>query len=147
MTLSKYERKLLRRELGIEPLNTVVSGQRGPEYMMAFGCLKCKTSHKRKFDGDPCDYPATMMCPICKETSYNFGRKFKPPKKSNTLQWKKIEYLVSHGFYFQPVQKEVEKNIFYRVKYPETLNDAKDFVIEYKNQTLKINMEQNRFEL
>ncbi|TRY28770.1 hypothetical protein FM019_20480 [Aliiglaciecola sp. M165] len=102
---------------------------------MAFACLHCRTSNMRHFDLAPSEYPLSGECPVCKNKTFNLGRDFKPPKKSNEAQWKKIEFLIEHGFQFQKVRlvpTEMES-----VAYPKTLTEAKEFVVKYKKWAIK----------
>lgn len=71
-----------------------------------------------------------MSCPICKGGAFNFGRHFKPPKKSDNAQWKKIEYLVEHGFVLQTIYEQREDFGCYKVSYPKSLAEAKYFVVK-----------------
>jgi len=126
----KHRRMQLRKATGtriIEPSPAIV---RGAEYAMAFACLTCRTSNKRHFDVPPSDYPKTMECPICKSEAFNLGRHFKAPRKTNLAQWKKIEFLIEHGFFFQKIR--IDKNSYESVPYPRTLAEAKVFVKRYE---------------
>lgn len=98
-------------------------------YNMAFACLDCRKSFKRGFDLSDGN-PKVLTCPECGGNSYNFGRHFKAPKKSDLKQWKKIQYLFENGFRFQKIRKGPGHHDV--VPYPETLEEAKDFVIKYK---------------
>ena len=70
----------------------------------------------------------------CGGVTYNLGRHFKAPKKSDIAQWKKVAYLVHHGFYFQKIRPI--KNSYCNVSYPSTLAEAKVFVKKYKKHAL-----------
>ena len=107
----------------------------GPEYAMSYACLKCKTAHKRHVEGSPIDYPLTMECPICKEKMYRVGRHFKAPKKNDSAQWRKVEFLIEHGFLFQKIRPN--SGSYDSVPYPETLEQAKEFVVKYKEWAIK----------
>ena len=96
-------------------------------YNMAFACINCRKSFKREFNLSK-GIPNNLKCPECGGIAQNFGRHFKPPKKSNIKQWKKIAFLSEHGFHFQKIG----------APYPETLEEAKDFVIKYKKHAIKI---------
>ncbi len=61
--------------------------------------------------------------------------RFRPPKKSNDRQWAKVAFLVEHGFYFQKVYRK-EGPVWTRIRYPQTLEQARDFVLRYKDQAL-----------
>ena len=103
-------------------------------YNMAFACLECHKSFKREFvltDGVPME----LKCPDCGGPSYNFGRHFRAPKKSDIKQWQKIKFLFDHGFRFQRIRiGNWDKDT---VRYPDTLEQAKEFVAKYKKYSLK----------
>ncbi len=101
---------------------------------MAFACLDCRKSFKRKFkvsDG----YPRQMICPDCGGPAYNFGRHFKAPKKADIAQWKKVQFLFEHGFWFQRIYDKA--NGYQIVAYPKTLEEAREFVEEYEKYAIK----------
>lgn len=130
MNPDRDTKKALRWDSGLrssEPKTKVA----GPGYLMSYACLSCKTAHKRHVEGDPSDYPLKMECPICKGTTFNLGRHFKTPKKSDDTQWKKVALLVEHGFLFQKIRPD--RNSGESVTYPKTLEEAKEFVIKYKD--------------
>jgi hypothetical protein len=56
------------------------------------------------------------------------SRRFKPPAKSDLAGWRKVEYLVHHGFYFQS---------FGFARYPKTLAEAREFVKKYKQHAMR----------
>ncbi|MBU2870537.1 hypothetical protein [Colwellia sp. E2M01] len=128
--MDKQTRMELRRKAGYRDLPEPVVKVQGPEYSMSFACFNCKTSNMRHFNVPPCDYPKTMECPICKSTTVNLGRHFKPPKKSDVAQWKKVKFLAEHGFVFQKIR--TDSNSYDSVPYPDTLSEAKEFVVKYK---------------
>ena len=134
MELDRDTKKALRMSAGFKR-EPIPKAEHGPEYAMSFACFKCKTAHKRHFEAAPCDYPNSMECPICKELAINLGRHFKVPKKSDLAQWKKVKYLVDHGFVFQKIRPE--KNSYESVPYPKTLAEAKEFVVKYKKWAIK----------
>ena len=104
-------------------------------YNMSFACLECCKSFKREYRLLPREYPKELPCPECGGAAHNFGRHFKAPKKSDHKQWSKIRFLFEHGFRFQkirPVRNSVES-----VPYPDTLEEAKEFVAMYKDFAIK----------
>ncbi|MGO2010995.1 MAG: hypothetical protein ACTH7Q_02605 [Pseudoalteromonas sp.] len=107
-----------------------------PEYSMSFACCECRTSNKRQFKLAPCDYPKTIECPICNGVAINLGRHFKPPKKSDLVQWKKVKFLIEHGFVFQKIR--TDKNSVESIPYPDTLAQAKEFVIKYRQYSVEL---------
>ncbi len=103
-------------------------------YNMSFACLECCKSFKRQIDISN-DFPKTLPCPECGGESHNFGRHFKAPKKTDKKQWAKIKFLLEHGFKFQKIRVGSEHNE--TIPYPETLEEAKEFVVKYKKYAIK----------
>lgn len=52
-------------------------------------CIPCRFSAKQ-----------TSTCPYCHEAMTYMGKAFKPPRKSNDSQWRKVELLVAHDIRF-----------------------------------------------
>ncbi|QIZ84452.1 hypothetical protein HF888_09550 [Bermanella marisrubri] len=103
-------------------------------YNMAFACFDCCKSFKREFNlSEGC--PAELKCPNCGGIAHNFGRHFKAPKKTDKKQWQKIAFLFEHGFRFQKIR--IGNKHHDVVPYPKTLEEAKEFVIEYKQYAIK----------
>ena len=127
--MDKQSRMELRKKAGYRELPKPQVKYQGPEYSMSFACCECRTSNMRQFNLAPCDYPETIECPICNGVAVNLGRHFKPPKKSDLAQWKKVKFLIEHGFLFQKIR--TIKNSYESVPYPETLAQAKEFVVKY----------------
>lgn len=125
----------LRRKAGLRDLPKPQVKYQGPRYSMSFACCECRTSNMRQFDVAPYNYPKTIECPICKGVAVNLGRHFKPPKKSDLVQWKKIKLLIEHGFVFQKIR--TTKNSYESVPYPETLAQAAEFVIQYRQYAVQ----------
>lgn len=91
-------------------------------------CFTCRKSYKQ---------PAAQLgrkCPQCGGALTALSRKFSAPKTNDIEQWKKVEFLVMHGFLFQPVHELREDGYSYRANYPSTLAEARSFVITFKNQ-------------
>ncbi len=105
-------------------------------YRLAYACLTCRKSFKRGKPAAKEFFPDTMPCPNCGRLALNFGRHFKAPKKNDDAQWKKVRYLAEHGFWFQRIHiGEKAENV---VPYPDTLEQARDFVEKYKEHALTI---------
>ena len=79
--------------------------------------------------------PLELKCPECGGTSYNFGRHFKAPKKTDKKQWRKIQFLFEHGFRFQKIR--IGAGDIDSIPYPENLEQAKEFVVKYKEYAIK----------
>jgi hypothetical protein len=45
-----------------------------------------------------------------------------------------VRFLVEHGFLFQPVYELHEDGGKYKVSYPQTVEEAKEFVCKYQEQ-------------
>jgi len=103
-------------------------------YAMSYVCLDCCKSFMRDLP-KPIRDPETMICPECGNKSYNFGRHFKPPKKSDKKQWQKIRFLFEHGFRFQKIRNNPD-NYYDTVPYPENMEQAKEFVVKYKEYSV-----------
>jgi len=141
MSSDRDVKKALRWDAGLRSSEPKIRAH-GPEYSMSYACLSCKTAHKRHVDGSPLDYPRKMECPICKSETFNLGRHFKAPKKSDKAQWIKVEFLIKHGFQFQKIR--LEKNGYESVPYPKTLDEAKEFVVKYKKWALRSALQQGQ---
>ena len=102
-------------------------------YAMSSVCLTCCKSFKRHLD-KPIGEPEIKVCPACGGNSFNFGRHFKAPKKTDKKQWDKIIFLFNHGFRFQKIRLGLGHHD--TVAYPETLEQAKVFVIKYKEHAI-----------
>lgn len=55
------------------------------------------------------------------------NRKFRPPRQADEQQWKNVWFLHEHGFHFQTVYDESGAS----VRYPESLEEAREFVRRY----------------
>ena len=104
-------------------------------YNLAFACLECCKSFKREYKLIQKGYPSELYCPNCGGIAYNLGRHFKAPKKTDNKQWDKIRFLVKNGFRFQKIR--IGTGHHDTVSYPETLEEAKEFVVKYKDYAIK----------
>jgi len=62
------------------------------------------------------------------------SRKFSAPKSADVAQWKKVQFLVKHGFRFYSVYRNVASGTKQSVRYPTTLEEAKGFVVAFRDQ-------------
>jgi len=99
-----------------------------------FVCFSCRKQFERNWDGKE-NY---KDCPECGGNSIRYDHKFKVPKRSDDAQWKKVEFLRDHGFYFQRVYHVLEKNVYQDAQYPKDLNEAKEFVIKHKQFAIEL---------
>lgn len=74
----------------------------------------------------------------------SLNRKFSAPKSNDLAQWKKVQFLVSNGFLFQSVYEVKTENGdyagHYKVSYPQTLEEAIEFVAKFKDQAGRTNI-------
>ncbi|GGA82318.1 hypothetical protein GCM10011369_25370 [Neiella marina] len=99
-------------------------------YLLPNVCFKCQKSFKKPSSED------ARVCPDCGGELIELSRKFSAPKSTDTAQWKKVKYLVDNGFYFQSVYELREDGGHYKVDYPATLSEAKEFVVRFKDQAI-----------
>lgn len=91
-------------------------------YRFPFVCFGCRKSFK---------YPARpeqRVCPQCRGPMERLSRKFSAPKSTDLVQWRKVQYLVEHGFRFHTAYVPVAPGVSQSVDYPRTLQEAKAFV-------------------
>ena len=98
-----------------------------------FVCIRCRTSFRRPFEG--VDY---RPCPSCGQDATRVDVRFRAPRKADDKQWKKVEFLLQHGFYFQKVYRRIATGAYLRVPYPRNLAEARRFVVEFKSQSTTI---------
>ncbi len=87
-------------------------GSAASAYLHPYACFACRKSFKRASRTAP-----VLPCPACGAPSIGLTRKFRPPKRSDVKQWRKVEALVRHGFLFWSLSEP----------YPETLQEVPAF--------------------
>ena len=65
------------------------------------------------------------------------SRNFSAPKIKDVEQWKKVEFLVGHGFYFQSIYDCQRRGVYTKARYPDTMQEARDFVVAYEDQAIE----------
>lgn len=73
-------------------------------------------------------------CQECGKAYILYPHRFRPPKQSDINAWKVVSFLYEHGFEYQHIRDKQDRS---DVKYPESLIDAREFVLEYKDQAIK----------
>ncbi|MNJ95028.1 hypothetical protein D3C87_127320 [compost metagenome] len=96
-------------------------------------CIGCRKSFSA---GNDLANFKKRKCPNCGIEMNFFDHKFRPPSMNDDKKWKLIEFLALHGFVFQKVYKNIGNGILLKVKYPLTMEEAKLFVKEFKDQGL-----------
>ena len=105
-------------------------------YTVSFACLNCRRAFKREVN--PAQSSLKLDCHNCSSSAYNLGRHFKAPKRTDLQQWKKIEFLLQHGFRFQKIRTSSHHHD--TVPYPQTLAQAREFVLKYKQYAVPTGM-------
>jgi hypothetical protein len=91
-------------------------------YRFPFVCFACRKSFKYPAQPEP------RVCPQCRRPMERLSRKFSAPKSTDLMQWRKVQYLVEHGFRFHTAYVPVAPGVSRSVDYPQTLQQAKAFV-------------------
>jgi len=100
-------------------------------YLLPHVCFECCKSFKKPLSEEK------RICPQCGNNLVALNRKFSAPKATDTAQWKKVQFLVANGFYFQSIYEQTENSARSKVSYPATLEEAKVFVTQYQTQAIK----------
>ncbi len=74
-----------------------------------------------------------LTCPECGKATTLLNHKFRPPKKDEVKKWKIAEYLKDNGFFFHHAYEQIEKGVYLQVPYPDTMEEAIEFVKKQKN--------------
>ncbi len=94
----KADRMALRRKLGLRrprpPLK--VTTQRWTRRLFAYACFKCRLSFKRR----PLAVGQIHACPTCGGETFEMGRYFRAPKRTDLKQWRKVQLLWTAGYRF-----------------------------------------------
>ena len=91
-------------------------------YRFPFVCFACRKSFKYPAQPEP------RVCPQCRRPMERLSRKFSAPRSTDLMQWRKVQYLVEHGFRFHTAYVPVAPGVSRSVDYPQTLQQAKAFV-------------------
>ncbi len=99
-------------------------------------CLKCYRVENLGLNLD------VEECPLCSNQMVFINHNFRPPKKTDKKKWELVKFLISEGFPFHHVYQEGKSEYSKNesdnyVNYPKTLQEAKEFVIKYKDQKIK----------
>ena len=76
-----------------------------------------------------------LTCPDCGGNGYLISHRFRPPAKDDLKKWQVVEILIKNGFPYDHVYEDVdERGHRNLVKYPETIQEAREFVVKYQRQ-------------
>ncbi|WP_269629817.1 hypothetical protein [Pelomonas sp. BJYL3] len=95
-------------------------------YRFPFVCFHCRKSFKLPVS------TGSRLCPQCRRPMEMLSRKFSAPRSADVAQWKKVQFLVEHGFRFYSVYRPSESGGKQSVRYPATLEQAKAFVLAFR---------------
>jgi len=119
----KARRRHLTRKLGLHDENPGApkkndsnEPRRGSPYADSYVCFPCKRSYKQTTEPE-----RARKCPQCAEPIVKMGRAFRPPKKSDIEQWKKVKKLRDAGYLFY-------MNTYDSAAYPDRLRDVDAFI-------------------
>jgi len=73
-----------------------------------YTCISCRFSAKR-----------TTLCPLCQTEMLYMGKAFKPPRKTNDNQWRKVAMIINHDERFGYCSCHRPRRM------PKSLSDAK----------------------
>lgn len=78
-----------------------------------------------------------ILCPECGKPAILVNHKFRPPKQDDLKKWEVVSLLVKNGFVFQHIYEEIERGMHLQMRYPTTIEEAKEFIEKYKRQVSK----------
>ena len=93
-------------------------------------CFTCRKAFNTQYDAIG---PTT--CPDCGQAVAVLNQRFRPPKKREVAKWEVAKYLLDHRFYYHPVYANLYGG--QSVKYPENMQEAKEFVVAYRHWAIK----------
>ena len=108
--ISKADRMELRRETGSRALPDPIGPQpraKGPRYLIAHACFKCRLSFKRAARNDG----TAPQCPECAGPMAEMGRGFKAPLRRNVDGWKAAQLLHHAGFRFPSTSRREDPSL------------------------------------
>ena len=102
-------------------------------------CLNCRKAFNQ---GSDYNNRIESNCPDCGQLRISMPHRFRPPKKTDVKKWDVVRFLIENGFRYQHIYKDVSlKNgiVDYSnyAEYPHKMEEAKEFVVKYKEQAIK----------
>lgn len=121
---------LRNRFLALAPMTGQATTKRAP-----YTCFACRSTFRCRHE-HAVQY---RKCPNCGGQAIRMDASFCPPGKSDERQWSKVHFLVDHGFVFQRVYRK-EGSVWHCERYPDNLEQARTFVVQFRDQALPIPM-------
>ena len=92
-------------------LNSDTQVGRYHSYNLHYACFSCRKmfnepSYLRRFDRKGLGVDA-ITCPECRMPMRNMGKEFKPPRRGNIRQWRKVELLYQRGYRWEAETQKV----------------------------------------
>lgn len=99
-------------------------------------CFNCRKAYSL---GTDFNVKHSSSCPECGQQTTILQQNFRPPSSDDIKRWRVVEFLKDNGFIYQHIYKDITKrngivSSANYVEYPTTMNEAKDFVLRYKEQ-------------
>ena len=94
-------------------------------------CFACRSTFKRPFE----EGLIYRKCPGCGGQARRMDKLFRPPTKADDKQWALLNFLAGHGFVFQKIWLK-QRNTSCGVSYPSTIEQAMEFVVQFKDQAI-----------
>jgi hypothetical protein len=100
-------------------------------------CTNCRKAFNIRLGAN---IKPSLICPECSGDTIILSHLFRSPKIDDLKKWKVVEFLIDHGFLYQHIYETyTPSNVLSgQLHYPETLKEAKDFVVKYKAQAYKL---------
>jgi hypothetical protein len=101
-------------------------------------CLTCRKAFSNNL-GCKHDFG---KCQECGGRYVYSNHKFRPPKRTDLKAWKVVKYLIENGFNYQHVNDKYVKlrqyGYYTYAEYPNTMQQAKEFVVRFKAQAVNL---------
>lgn len=98
-------------------------------------CFKCRKAFNLNSDATV-RQNQSEKCPECGEAAVILSHRFRPPRRQSISRWKVVEFLYEKGFIYEHIFENGDAlEIKGYVEYPTTMEEAKEFVCLYANQS------------
>ena len=92
-------------------------------------CLRCRKAFNLSSDIEE-RKKQSLKCPECGEPAVQLSHRFRPPKKADDKKWEVVRFLCANGFRYEHIYVN---SVLYG-KYPETMQEAKEFADKFKSR-------------